>query len=196
MIITADHTRTTDKDLHERRGSPAQDVAFSVILINFNSAAYIRACLEALRKQRFDGAVEIIVVDHLAADGSPEILKQQRDILLIDPGGNLGFSGGNNLGIRRSRGKYMLCPNFGCFLTEDFLRKIHEAFESRPEVGMISGKLRKMVDQTPTGHLDSTGIDFTSLIAAEHGTFVSDHAGGADPSAVETTPPLSQGMRT
>ena len=174
MIVTTANTQTPENDLRRRTEPPAHDVAFSIILINFNSAGYVRPCLEALRKQRFDGAVEIIVVNHLATDGSLDILKQQRDILLIDPGRNLGFSGGNNLGIRRSFGKYILCLNFDCFVTEDFLQKIYDAFESRPEVGMISGKLRKMVDQEPTGHLDSTGIDFTSLIAADRGEWESD----------------------
>lgn len=144
-------------------------VDFSIVLINFNSAAYIEPCLDHIRRQNFKGTTELIVVNNLSADGSLDILKNQSDIILLDSGKNIGYSRGNNLGISRSRGKYILCLNFDCLLTEDFLQRVYEAFEAFPHVGMISGKLRKLVDMQPTIYLDSTGIDFTTLIPADRG---------------------------
>ena len=147
---------------------------FSIILINFNSAAYIAPCLDRLRNQTFGGVTEIIVVNHRATDGSMDILRDQADITLIEPGRNLGFSGGNNLGISRSRGKYVLCLNFDCLLAAEFLQEVWDAFEANPSVGMISGKLRKLVDMQATMYLDSTGIDFTTLVPADRGEWQYD----------------------
>jgi len=149
-------------------------VDFSIVLINFNSAAYIEPCLDHIRRQSFKGTVEIIVVNNLSTDGSLNILKNQSDIILLGSGKNIGYSGGNNLGISRSRGKYVLCLNFDCLLTEDFLQRVYEAFEAFPHVGMISGKLRKLVNMQPTMYLDSTGIDFTTLIPADRGEWEYD----------------------
>ena len=150
-------------------------VEFSIILINFDSAPYIEPCLERLRNQTFKGTTEIIVVNHRGTDGSLDILKSRHDITLIDPGRNLGYSRGNNLGISRSRGKYVLCLNFDCLLVEDFLQEVWEAFESNPQVGMISGKLCKLVDMRGTMYLDSTGIDFTTLVPADRGEWEYDN---------------------
>jgi len=149
-------------------------VDFSIILINFNSSAYIEPCLERLRNQTFSGSREMVVVNNLSTDGSMEILRKQSDLKLLQPGKNLGFSGGNNLGISKSRGKYVLCLNFDCLLNADFLQKVYDAFEAMPEVGMISGKLYKLIDMKPSMYLDSTGIDFSTLIPADRGEWQYD----------------------
>lgn len=147
---------------------------FSIILINFNSKFYIDHCLKRLRNQVFSGSKEILVVNNLSTDGSLEILKKQSDITLINPGKNLGFSKGNNLAISKANGKYVCCLNFDCLLNPDFLQKVYDAFEDSPQVGMLSGKLYKLVDMQPTMYLDSTGIDFTTLIPADRGEWQYD----------------------
>lgn len=149
-------------------------VDFSIILINYNSAPYIELCLQHIWTVGFNGSIEIIVVNNLATDASLDLLKKQPKITLINPGKNLGYSGGNNLGISRSRGKYVLCLNFDCLLTDGFLQKVYDAFESNPQVGMISGKLRKLFNMQPTKYLDSTGIDFTTLVPADRGEWQYD----------------------
>ncbi|MGV7222918.1 MAG: glycosyltransferase family 2 protein [Nitrospinales bacterium] len=149
-------------------------IDFSIILINYNSEPYIEPCLHQIWAAGFNGSIEIIVVNNLATDASLDLLKQQPKITLINPGKNLGYSGGNNLGISRSRGKYVFCLNFDCLLTDGFLQKVYDAFESNPQVGMISGKLRKLFNMQPTKYLDSTGIDFTTLVPADRGEWQYD----------------------
>ena len=149
-------------------------VDFSIVLINFNSLTYIEICLERLRSQIFSGSSEIVVVNNLSTDGSLEILKKQSGLTLINPGKNIGYSRGNNLGISKTNGKYILCLNFDCLLNADFLQKVYDAFEAMPQVGMISGKLYKLIDMQPTMYLDSCGIDFTTLIPADRGEWQYD----------------------
>ena len=105
---------------------------FQIILINFNSSAYIEPCFKKLKNQNFSGLVETVVVNNLSTDGSLEILNKQPDITLINPGKNLGYSGGNNLGISKTSGKYVLCLNFDCLLEADFLQTVYDAFETIP----------------------------------------------------------------
>jgi GT2 family glycosyltransferase len=52
--------------------------------------------------------------------------------------------------------------------------KVYDTFEAMPQVGMISGKLYKLIDMQPTMYLDSTGIDFTTLIPADRGEWQYD----------------------
>jgi GT2 family glycosyltransferase len=158
----------------ENRNGNESSVDFSIILINYNSAHYIDHCLNHISTNNFEGSVEIIVINNLATDNSLEILKNHPDITIVNPGINLGYSGGNNLGISKSHGKYILCLNFDCFLTDDFLKKIYDSFESNLRLGMISGKLRKLVKMQPTMYLDSTGIDFVALVPADRGEWQYD----------------------
>jgi GT2 family glycosyltransferase/MoaA/NifB/PqqE/SkfB family radical SAM enzyme len=118
--------------------------------------------------------MEIVAVNNRSEDGSLEILIDRGEVRLIDPGKNLGFSAANNVGIAASKGKYVICLNFDCLLTPEFLQHVWDAFEADPRVGMISGKLRKLVDMNGTMYLDSTGIDFTTLIPADRGEWEYD----------------------
>ena len=147
---------------------------FSIILINFNSAPYVEPCLEHLRNQSFKGTTEIIVINNASSDGSLDILKRQKGITLINPGRNLGYSEGNNHGITKSCGKYVLCLNFDCLIERTFLENVFKAFESHSQAGMISGKLYKLTDMKPTMYLDSTGINFTTLVPADRGEWQYD----------------------
>jgi GT2 family glycosyltransferase len=135
---------------------------------------YLRQCLEAIRRQTYADGIEIIVVNNGSTDGSLEFLRSQRDVRLIEPGGNVGFSRGQNLGIRAGTGEYVLCLNFDCFLEPDFLERVAEMFQAHPEAGGVSGRLRKLVDGKPSQFLDSTGIGFHRCFPADRGEWVAD----------------------
>jgi GT2 family glycosyltransferase len=149
-------------------------VDFSIILVNYNGMNYFPACLDAIRRQEFNGTWEILVVNNLSTDNSAEWLRQQEDIRLFDPGKNLGFSGANNIGIKEAAGEFVICLNFDCFLTPRFLQEIHDAFRADPDVGMISGKLYKLVNFEKTQWLDSTGVEFTRCFPKDRGEWIID----------------------
>ncbi len=103
---------------------------------------------------------------------------------MIDPGGNVGFSRGQNLGILASRGDYVQCLNFDCFLEPDFLERVAEVFKSRPGVGSVSGRLRKLVGGEKSELLDSTGIWFSRCIPADRGEWLPDGPAWAAPGEI------------
>ena len=73
----------------------------AIVVLNYNGLKNTLDCLESLRKLEIKGIrVEIIVVDNGSSDGSLEALSKLKDIELIENKKNLGYSGGNNIGIK------------------------------------------------------------------------------------------------
>jgi len=147
---------------------------FSVIILNYNGIKHLPECLRSVRTQAYEEGYEIIVVNNLSTDGSLEYLRSQEDVYLINPGVNTGFSRGSNLGIFASRGEYILCLNFDCYLEQDFLKEIAKIFSDKPEVGAVSGKLKKLVNHTKTDFIDTAGISFHRCFPADRGEWASD----------------------
>lgn len=75
----------------------------SVILVNYRQPALTEAAVASLRKSGEFAAMDVVVVDNGSGDGSLERLRAScADCTVLDAGGNLGFSGGNNVGIRHA----------------------------------------------------------------------------------------------
>jgi GT2 family glycosyltransferase len=113
----------------------------SFIAINYNTLADTLEFLESAKKITYKN-VEIILVDN-ASKENPE--KQVRDlhpdITFIRSEKNLGFAGGNNLGIKAASGDYLFFLNNDTILFPDFLEPIVDFMETHPEVGMASPKV-------------------------------------------------------
>jgi len=78
----------------------------SIIITNYNGIDDTLECLESLKRCDLNGLnVEIIIVDNDSHDGSVEALSKLKDINFIENRQNLGFSGGNNVGIRKAIAK-------------------------------------------------------------------------------------------
>ena len=83
----------------------------SVIVLNWNGDRVIEACLRSVRAQTYH-PLEVIVVDNASVDGSVELIRREFPrIQLIVNETNLGFGGGNNVGVRASEGKYVMVLN-------------------------------------------------------------------------------------
>ena len=85
------------------------------IIVNYRKPALTEEAVASLGNRSGENAVSIIVVDNGSADGSLERLKEScAGCTVLDAGGNLGFSGGNNVGIRYALdhgAKYVLLLN-------------------------------------------------------------------------------------
>lgn len=72
-----------------------------VIIVNYRQPALTEEAVASLGDGSGENTVSIVVVDNGSADGSLERLREScADCTVLDAGGNLGFSGGNNVGIR------------------------------------------------------------------------------------------------
>ena len=114
----------------------------SIITINYNGIQDTSGLIESLQKY-VSLPYEIIVVDNASKINEGTILQQKYPhIITIRSENNLGFSGGNNLGIRKAKGKYIFLLNNDTFIEEDTFHYLIEKLESNPKMGAVSPKIK------------------------------------------------------
>lgn len=96
----------------------------SIIIVNWNGKKWLKNCLESLLVQTYK-EFEIILVDNLSTDDSIEFVEHNfPKIKVIKNKQNLGLSMGNNIGIKKAIGKYVLFMNNDTWVEKDFLEKL------------------------------------------------------------------------
>ncbi len=92
----------------------------SVILLNYNGAAWLDRCLASLKTQSIADEIEIIVADNASTDHSDflaeDLIRDRPDWRVIRHTENLGYCGGNNQAARSARGQYLLFLNTDTWL--------------------------------------------------------------------------------
>jgi GT2 family glycosyltransferase len=143
---------------------PLPDTKVCVTIVTYNSARYIRPCLEAVLRQE-GAALDVVVVDNASTDGTRDILSGfGRRIRVIANARNLGFAAAQNQAIRTGIGDWVLTLNPDALLQPDFVRALVAAGSLDPGAGSICGKLVSIgpgFQPLPEPYLDSTGIYFT-----------------------------------
>jgi GT2 family glycosyltransferase len=131
------------------------DDLVSVLVLNWNGQAFLGGCLDSILAQDY-GNIETIVVDNDSTDGSPEMIRRDyKQVTLIETGSNLGFGGGNNIGIERTRGKYVLVLNNDARIHPACVGEMKRALEKESKYGAAASKIF-VVD--PPDTLDAAGI--------------------------------------
>jgi GT2 family glycosyltransferase len=74
-----------------------------IIILNWNDWKDVCSCIESIRLSSYSN-YDICVVDNLSSDGSVNHLRKwDKNLQILNAGGNLGWSGGNNVGLRFAR---------------------------------------------------------------------------------------------
>jgi GT2 family glycosyltransferase len=114
----------------------------SIITINFNQTEVTCQLLISLKRITYPD-FEVIIVDNASVRDNPDpIASRFPEFQLVKSPVNLGFAGGNNLGILRSQGKYILLLNNDTEVDPGFLEPLVSRMESDPTIGMIGPKIR------------------------------------------------------
>ena len=115
----------------------------SIIVLNYNTCELTLKCLESFAPALRRRGWQIIVVDNGSSDGSVEALQAQFPFAeIIRSERNLGFAGGNNLGLRQAAGDVVFLMNSDVLAAADTLQALAYQFEAQPDVGAISAGLR------------------------------------------------------
>jgi GT2 family glycosyltransferase len=114
----------------------------SIISVNYDHAEVTCRMLDSLRQISYP-KIEIIIVDNNSPNDDPSIIpKNYPEVNFIQSKENLGFAGGNNLGIRIAKGKYILLLNNDTEVDPGFLEPMVSRFEGDPMMGAASPKIR------------------------------------------------------
>lgn len=114
----------------------------SIITVNYNGMNDTEELIKSLRNHN-SLPYELIVVDNASRINEAELLQNKYpDIITIRSEKNLGFSGGNNLGIRQAKGKYIFLLNNDTYIEENTFHYLIETLERRPKAGVVSPKIK------------------------------------------------------
>lgn len=147
----------------------------SIITVNYNGVSYTTDMLNSIQQISYP-AVEIIVVDNNSAEDPSPLLYSFPNIKLIRSKHNLGFAGGNNLGIAEATGKYVLFLNNDTEVHPRFLEPLVETMESNVQVGVVSPKILffESKDKKTLQYAGSTGINPYTIRGQKIGSFELD----------------------
>lgn len=127
----------------------------SVIVVSYNTKDLLRACLASAMRR----GTEIIVVDNGSADGSAEMVEREfPTVALIRAPGNIGFAAGNNLALRRARGRHCLLLNPDAALVDGTTDALAAYLDEHADVGVVGPTVR-----FPDGRFQSSGFDFPNV---------------------------------
>ena len=119
----------------------------SIIILNYNTFAYTKLCIESIRKFTPSGSYELIVVDNASTDESAAWLHQQGDLKCIFNAENTGFPKGCNQGLGIASGTELLLLNNDTIVTPRWLVQLKAALYSSPGVGAVSCVTNKCSNQ-------------------------------------------------
>ncbi|SFO53385.1 glycosyltransferase family 2 protein [Prevotella sp. tf2-5] len=114
----------------------------SIITINYNGLQDTCELIESLPAD--DESLEVIVVDNASTqDEASEIENRFPHVMVIRSDENLGFAGGNNLGIQAAHGKYLFFLNNDTIIHQpSAISHLIKRLESSDEIGIVSPKIR------------------------------------------------------
>ncbi|MBX3729861.1 MAG: glycosyltransferase family 2 protein [Candidatus Sumerlaeia bacterium] len=133
----------------------ARPLTFSIVIVSLNGRERLAMPLDALR--RCDPpADEVIVVDNGSSDGTSDFVREHYpEVLLVRAPHNLGFAGGNNLGLLNASGDVLVLLNDDTEPETDWLAPLHAAFHDDPRLG-IAGVRLLYPDRQTIQHLGGT----------------------------------------
>lgn len=117
--------------------------AVSIITVNFNHSYITEELLDSINKENSYKHIEIIVVDNGSKiNPIPEWIEKYPHVQFIRSEINLGFAGGNNLGIKAAIGDYIFLVNNDTEFTTGLIDTLVDTMERYPQIGLISPKIR------------------------------------------------------
>lgn len=141
----------------------------TIITINYNDASVTMDMLASLKDLTYPN-YEVIVVDNASPNESPNVISERYpDVQLIKSSKNLGFAGGNNLGVKASKGEYLLFINNDTIVPSGFIDPLVETLLKDSLIGMVSPKIKF--------HWDPTLIQYAGYTPINHWTIRNNSIG-------------------
>lgn len=126
----------------------------SIIIVNYNSASYLKKCLYHISIQTV-APREIFVVDnHSEKERIDTLVSEYPNARFIFNSHNTGFAAANNMAIKKAQSRWLALVNPDAYLQEDWIETMFQAIEQYPSYGSFGSRMLK-ADEPET--LDGTG---------------------------------------
>ncbi|SKB82204.1 glycosyltransferase family 2 protein [Daejeonella lutea] len=114
----------------------------SIITVNYNHADVTLELLRSVKRSIRYSNLEIVVVDNGSkTDQTGWMRDHYPDAKYIRSVKNLGFAGGNNLGIKQAEGDYLFFVNNDTEFFEDTISALVDILDKDPSIGAVSPKI-------------------------------------------------------
>jgi len=114
----------------------------SIVVLNYKSRNLVKYFLKGVLNFKLSWMWEIVVVDNSSKDKVGEIVEKDFPVVkFIQSKKNIGMGGGNNLGIRKAKGEYVLIANPDVTLNSDAIEKMVNFLDSNEGVGIVGPKI-------------------------------------------------------
>lgn len=141
----------------------------SIIINNYKTKGLLKQCLKGIYLNSPSVSFEVIVIDNNSRDGSKEMVKEKfHQVKLIESKENLGHHKGNNLGIKKTSGKYILILNTDIAILDNSIDKMYRFMQEHREVALVGPKLKN-----PDGSIQNSCMRFpTQMVPIYRRTFL------------------------
>jgi GT2 family glycosyltransferase len=117
-------------------------VDLSVLIVNWNSASYVRECVKSLRANPTQTSLEIIVVDNASFDScGRDLAAEYPDVVFVQSDRNLGFGGANNLAAQHAHASTLLFLNPDTEVHAGAIDRLFAHLQGLPHAGVLGCRL-------------------------------------------------------
>lgn len=129
-------------------------IEISIIIVNYNTFAYVNNCIKSIHETIEKPSYEIIVVDNnTLSNEEEEYLQHQKYTIVKRLNKNRGFAAGNNAGIRISKGRTLLLLNPDTLVKPGTIKALYDRLTSDENIAVVGPKI-----EYPDGRLQTTII--------------------------------------
>ncbi|NLI01565.1 MAG: glycosyltransferase family 2 protein [Chthonomonadales bacterium] len=118
-----------------------EPVTLSIVIVNWNTCGFLVNALASIYEHAPSEAFEVIVVDNSSSDGSAEAVAERfPQVELIRNSANEGYAKGNNMGLARASGQFVLLLNPDVIVLPGTLDRAVAYLREHPDVGAIGAR--------------------------------------------------------
>src|SRR5678815_2511425 len=140
--VESDFSALAEQVMSQLSRVPEQAPDLTILIVNRNSAGYLRDCLQSIIDTRGDLAVELVLVDGSSTDSSLEVTREMwpsAKVVVVPE--SLGYVRGNNVGLKHATGRYTMYLNSDTVIFPGALAELVGHLDAHPEIGAASGTI-------------------------------------------------------
>lgn len=123
------------------------EILLSIITVNYNG---FKDTCELIESIPVNERIEVIIVDNASTNNEASLLQEKYpNTKIVRSSKNLGFAGGNNLGIKAAQGKYLFFINNDTLFKEFNIQSLIDRLESSLNIGGVCPKIRFTWENQP-----------------------------------------------